>query len=283
MDFISNNLPTSEAQVLAAHLSDCQQCAQEKEAMEDIWNALSSLEEMDVPPTLREETLGWIYSFSDKKGRWASFAGRFAPLSLGRVLAAIIFGIVMILLYGFILTQKVNLGHLTAGKLLTIVVIWSGLLISAFSFLFSGPSINRANLRFAAAVGIAATGVTMVGALFCPEATFFQMWMSSKMGASIAKMTGNAFSHLVFGIVYGFLPAIFSATALGFKFKGDIAKNGLIAAFSFVALMLPAAYLQCRYLSLWTIVISFSIGALSGAIGGIFTGLGITRLKVRWS
>ena len=282
LDFVSNNLSASEAQVLRAHLQDCQQCAQEKEAIEQTWNALSSLEEVDVPIMLREETLEQIYLLSDKKSWWTSFVGIFMPLSLRHTLTAIIFGIAMILLYGFILTQRVNLGHLAAGKLLTIIVIWSGLLISAFSFLFSGSSINKINLGFAAAVGIVATGVTMVGALFCPEATFFHMWRSSNIGASIEKMTGLTGSHLFLGILYGFLPAILSATALGFKFKGDIAKNGLTAAFSFVVLMLPAAYLQCKYLSLWAIMMSFSIGALSGAIGGIFTGLGISRLKLRW-
>ena len=123
----------------------------------------------------------------------------------------------------------------------------------------------------------------MVGALFCPEATFFQMWMGSKLGATMEKSTGLLGSHFFFGIVYGFLPAILSATTLGFKCKGNVAKNGVAAAFSFVVLMLPAAYLQCKYLSLWAIMMSFAIGALSGALGGIFTGLGISRLRVRWS
>jgi len=202
---------------------------------------------------------------------------------LKHTLAATILGIAMILTYGFILTQRVDLEHLTAERFLVIIVIWSGLLISAFSFLFSGYRINNINLGFVAAAGIVATGVTMIGALFCPETTFFRMWTASSLGTAAEKLTGLAGSHFVFGIVYGFLPAILSATALGFKYKGNIAKNGIAAAFAFVTLMLPAAYLQCKYLLLWAIMLSFSIGALSGAIGGVFTGLGISRLRLRWS
>lgn len=283
LDLISNNLPASEAQALQAHLQDCQQCAQEKKAIEQIWDALSSVDEVDVPATLREETLGQIYAESDKKGWWVASVKRFIPLSLRHTLAATILGIAMILLYGFILTQRVNLEYLTAMQLLTAIVVWSGLFISAFSLLFAGYNVNKINFRFAATVGIVATGVTMVGALFCPEETFFQIWMTSKIGISIEKMIGLAGSHLFLGILYGFLPAIFSATVLGFKCQENIARNGLTAAFSFVVLMLPAAYIQCEYLSLWAIMIGFSVGSLSGAIGGIFTGLGISHLGLRWS
>lgn len=283
LELVSNNLSASEARVLKAHLKDCQQCAQEKEEIEQVWNALSSLDEVDVPAVVREETLEKIYTFEDSKGWWTSSVGRFVPLSLGHTLIAIIFGIAMILFYGLILTRRVDLKQFTPGELLITIVIWSGVFILAFCFLFSGSKVKKVNLRFASGVGIVATGVTMVGAFFCPEATFFQMWINSKTSAFIAKMTGISFSHFVFGIIYGFLPAISSATALGFKFKGDITKNGLVAALSFVALVLPATYLQCRYLSLWVIMISFSVGILSGAISGIFAGLGVTRLKQRWS
>lgn len=281
-DFVSNNLSDSEVEALQAHLRDCPQCAPEKEAIERTWNGLSMLEEVGVPSTLREETLGLVYAEADRKGWWISLVGSFVPLSLGRTLAAMILGIAMILIYGLILTQRVNFAHLTTGKLLVTIVVWSGLFISAFSVLFSGYRTNKINLGFAAAAGIVATGVTMVGALFCPETTFFQMWNGSKLGLAMENLTGRAGSHFIFGIAYGFLPAILSATALGFKCKADIARTGLVAAFSFVILMLPAAYLQCKFLSIWAILMSFSIGALSGALGGIFTGLGLSRLGVRW-
>jgi len=315
LDLVSNNLSDSEIEALKAHLQDCPQCAQEKEAIEQTWNGLSMLEEVDVPSALREEVLGLVYAEADKKGFdtwfrywfryafgtqpkshstdatqpkgwWVSLLRSFVPLSLGQTLAAAILGVAMILTYGFILNQRINLSeqdYLTTGRLVVTIVIWSGLFISAFSVLFSGYRTNKINLGFAAAAGIVATGVTMVGAFFCPEATFFQMWDGSRLGAAVERFTGLAGSHFTFGIVYGFLPAILSATALGFRCKGNIARNGLVAAFSFVVLMLPAAYLQCKFLSVWMILMSFSIGALSGALGGIFTGLGISRLGVRWS
>ena len=68
LDLVSNNLSASESQALQAHLQDCQECAQKKKEIEQIWNALSSLDEVDVPVTLREETLRQIYAESDKKG-----------------------------------------------------------------------------------------------------------------------------------------------------------------------------------------------------------------------
>jgi len=282
LDLVSNNLSVSETQAVQEHLKNCQSCAAEKKAIEEIWISLSSFDEVYVPDTLREKTLGRVYAESDKKGWWAASVKRFIPLDLKQTVAAIIFSIAMILIYGFILIQRVNLEYLTNGEFLTAIVVWSGLLISAFSLLFMGYRIHKINLRFAAAVGIAATGLTMLGALFCPEETFFQMWMDSNIGTAIAKATGLVGSHLFLGILYGFLPAIFSATILGFKFKENLPRNALAASFSFVILMLPAAYIQCEYLSLWAIMMGFIVGSLSGAIGGIFTGLGITRLGIRW-
>ena len=203
-------------------------------------------------------------------------------MNLRHTLAATICGVAMVLLYGFILTQRVNLKYLTARQLLTAIVIWSVLSISAFSLLFAGYNVNKINLDFAAAVGIAAAGVTMLGALFCPKETFFQIWMDSKIGISIEKMIGLAGSHLFLGILYGFLLAILAASVLGFKCKENIARNGLTTSFLFVALMLPAAHIQSEYLSFWAVMIGFSAGSLFGAIGGIFTGLAISRLGLRW-
>jgi hypothetical protein len=185
-------------------------------------------------------------------------------------------GIGLALFFIFLLAQKVEVQPLSSNQLLIIGSVWAGLLITGFSWTLGKFRFRRIQLSATAWLAIAATIVVMIGTYFCPDKTAFEWWSNSPVGTAAKNTLGPVLSCCVFGMLYVLPAALVIAPAFRRKFKDPLFGHAATSAFIYIALLLPAIYIQCANLEIG-MMLSWVTGSLFGAMGGILGGLALAR------
>jgi hypothetical protein len=255
------------------HCEKCSLCRAEWQAAQRVWHTLETINMVEVPEQLRQQTLAAVHLEVEKEARQASHVlRRVGALSLAKVSAAILTGIGLALFFIFLLTQKVEGQPLSSNQLLAIGTVWAGLLITGFSWTLGKFRFRRIQLSATAWLAIVATIVVMIGTYFCPDKTAFEWWSNSPVGTAAKNTLGPALSCCVFGMLYVLPAALLIAPAFRRKFKDPLLGHAATSALIYIALLLPAIYIQCANLAAG-MMLSWIAGSLLGAMGGILGGL----------
>lgn len=277
--YLNGELKTSEELFIEEHLKHCEECAFQKSQLEKVLNALNMVEDVEVPLFIREQTLQLI----EKENRREAVAAsrNRSPLGINKILGAIGFGVVQVVLFGQFSGTFAPNQSIPPLNMVTACVLWCGLIILASLVVFGGFKETRR--KFTGAVTLALVG--MVAVAFLPfilaPKPFYYLWEASRWGQQFAQQFGKDGSTFFFGVLYGLIPMSIIAFFLGRKVKDKILENALLSSIVFTCLILPAIYLQSYTLFIHSsvILISWGFGALIGAFGGVWSGLGLNRLK----
>jgi hypothetical protein len=193
-----------------------------------------------------------------------------APLSVlsGLLVSAATLSLLSGLVWGSTLPQ---------GHLFFCAAIFTGLLVGAFSWIYSATAVNGVHLDAAARVGVLALAITVAGTTLCPEFHVLSWWDASAPGRLITRLLGPGGSSLVFGFGYGLFPGFLAALFGGRMLAERPLANALVAAAVVFLLALPVIVLQSAPFTSGVIA-SWMAGTAAGAVCGV---LGAVRVRQR--
>lgn len=194
------------------------------------------------------------------------------PLSVASALLVVL--ATMSLLSGVIWGSLLPEGHM-----FFCAAIFAGLLVGAFSWIYSATTVNGVHLDAAARTGVLALAITVAGTTACPMFNVLAWWKASVVGRFLMEdlAMGPGGSSLVFGVVYGLLPGFLAALFGGRMLDDRPLANGLVAAGVVFVLALPVIYLQSVPFT-GGVVAAWIAGTAAGALCGV---LGALRVRAR--
>jgi len=161
---------------------------------------------------------------------------------------------------------------LPRGHLFFCAAIFTGLLVGAFSWIYSATTVQGVHLDAAARVGILALAITVAATTACPELHVLAWWDRSAFGQFFTRMLGTGGSSLVFGFMYGVFPGFLAALFGGRLLAERPVANGLVAVAAVFLLATPVIYLQSAPFTSGVIAIwlaGTAIGTLCGVFGAL--------------
>lgn len=269
---LAGEQPEHPQKEIEAHVAGCNDCRQAWDAMDGAWQHLESLLYASVPETLRQRTLQAVH------GEATQDVSR-AVLSLPRLVGAVGAGVFVAWFFTFLLSLRVDLDYLSTAQLVITATLWSGLLIAAFCWILGHYQHRGVHLSTASLLGVVATALSLVGTFLCPDKTYFDLWEKSVIAGMLNGPVQWGVGYLVFGFVYALLPALIVSVVLGRRLASDLWRGRLVAAGTFVVLLIPAVYLQCASLAVGLLGM-WVVGAFGGALGGVLGGVRIRRLQL---
>jgi hypothetical protein len=199
--------------------------------------------------------------------RWLSAIQ--APLAVGSGL--LVAGATLSLLSGLIWASALPRGHL-----FFCAAIFTGLLVGAFSWIYSATTVNGVHLDAAARVGVLALAITVAATTACPELHVLAWWDRSFAGRLCTELLGAGGSSLVFGFVYGLFPGFLAALFGGRLLAERPLANGLVAVAVVFLLATPVIYLQSAPFTSGVIG-SWLAGTAAGTLCGVFGALRVRQ------
>jgi len=260
-------------QRVLSHLANCSACGAEKEALEEVWRQIGALPDVAVPAHLRDKIISRIKEMllAEKPARvrmgWEDW--------LPKPLAAIAGAIAVTFFTLWVLRRVTAFEEFSYEAIFLFSALFAG--ISTGLFLAATGSLAGISPRWqwAARISLLSLALTMVGTLFCPEMSLIMWWESLPPGQLLLAL-GRAISHLMFGVVYAFLPFFVAFLILGRKVKEDLLWQAIAGGIFFLFLLLPAIYLQAWPLSMGVFV-SWAAGSLLGSFMGGLSGVSFYR------
>src|SRR5262249_33093489 len=153
----------------------------------------------ELQQRVRREVLG-LMADERRHGAWQSF------LRLGNVPLAVVSGLLVTAATLFLLGGLIWGSTLPQGHLFFCAAIFTGLLVGAFSWIYSATTVNGVHLDAAARVGVLALAITVAATTACPEFQVLAWWDRSMLGRGFSRLLGPGGSSLVFGFGYGLFP-----------------------------------------------------------------------------
>jgi hypothetical protein len=150
--------------------------------------------------------------------------------------------------------------------------IFTGLLVGAFSWIYSATTVHGVHLDVAARVGILALAITVAATTACPELHVLAWWDRSAFGQFFTRLLGAGGSSLVFGFAYGVFPGFLAALFGGRLLAERPLANGLVAVAVVFLLATPVIYLQSAPFTSGVVAIwlaGTAIGTLCGVFGAL--------------
>lgn len=263
---------------LVNHIKACPICQHEWQASERLWFGLDALEFAEVPDSLRQKTLTRVYREAELESKHAStILQRMGTLTFTKISMAVIAGIGLALFFIFLLAQKAEALPLSSKQLLSVGTVWAGLLITGFSWTMGKFRFRGMQLNSSAWLAMTATIVVMIGTHFCPDKTVYDWWSNSSIGIATKDTLGAVLGCCVFGALYVLPAALLVAPAFRKKIKDPLFNQAVASALIYIALLLPAIYIQCADLAP-IMLFSWVAGSLLGAMSGILGGLMLARI-----
>jgi hypothetical protein len=259
---------------LAQHARSCTACAAAERELHDAWRAFDALPALAPPPALAARTRAAVLANMDADARGASRRRWYeaARMPLAVLSSLLVTGATLALLGGLIWGSALPGGHL-----FFCAAIYTGLLVAAFSWIYSATSVGGVHLDAAARVGVIALAITIAATTMCPEFHVLAWWDRSTIGGVLSRVLGAGGSSLVFGFGYGLVPG-FLAALFGGKLAAERPlANGLVAAAVVFLLALPVVYLQTAPFTSGVIA-SWVAGTAAGTLCGVF---GAQRVRRR--
>ncbi|MCC6848183.1 MAG: hypothetical protein IT294_06745 [Deltaproteobacteria bacterium] len=276
------------------HAAACAACRRGTEATKAGWDLFADVAPIAPPPALaarmRETVLRLIAeerapattsrraASASASGRAATEAGWGATLQvpLAVTSAALVTAATLLLLSGLVFATALPRGHL-----FFCAAMYTGLLVGAFSWIYSATTVHGVHLDVAARVGILALAITLAASTACPELHVLAWWDRSAFGVFFTDHLGRGGSSLVFGFAYGLFPGFLAALFGGRLLAERPLANGLVAVAVVFLLATPVIYLQSAPFTSGVIAIWLA-GTAVGTMCGVFGALRVRR-RVRFA
>jgi hypothetical protein len=274
--WLVDSLAASADQMAAdveAHAQECADCARGSSELGTVWAMCDELPPLSPPPAVRERALRTVRDLmveenaATARRRWYQVGQ--VPLAVGSGL--LVAAATLSLLGGLIWGSKLPQGHL-----FFCAAIFTGLLVGAFSWIYSASTVNGVHLDAAARVGVLALAITVAATTACPEFHVLAWWDRSLAGRAFTQLIGAGGSSLVFGFGYGVFPGFLAALFGGRLLAERPVANGLVAAGAVFLLAMPVIYLQSAPFASGVIA-SWLGGTAAGTLCGVFGALRVRQ------
>lgn len=274
LDSLSGAAPEPHSAEFRAHAATCGECRMTSAELRASWQTFTNLPPLEPPQVLREKARDAVLALmaaeraSAPSRRW--LAASQTPLAVvsGLLVAAATLALLSGLIWGSALPR---------GHLFFCAAIYTGLLVGAFSWIYSASTVNGVHLDAAARVGVLALAITVAATTVCPELQVLAWWDRSYLGIVFTDFLGAGGSSVVFGFIYGLFPGFLAALFGGQLLVNRPVANGLIAGVVVFLLATPVIYLQSSPFTSGVIA-SWLAGTAVGTLCGVF---GAIRVRQR--
>lgn len=256
-----------------AHARECADCAAASEELRESWALFRDLPPIDPPAAVRERARRAVL---DEIEREQSRATQRQWISVTQVPLSVASGLLVAAATLFLLSGLVWGSELPNGHLFFCAAIFTGLLVGAFSWIYSATTVQGVHLDVAARVGVLALAITVAATTACPEFHVLAWWDGSTPGRALTRLLGPGGSSLVFGFVYGLLPGFLAALFGGRMLAERPIANGFVATSVVFLLATPVIYLQSAPFTSAVIAIWLA-GTAAGSLCGVFGALRVQR------
>lgn len=256
-----------------AHARECADCARGSSELGTVWAMFEELPPLSPPPAVRERALRTVRELmvgenpAAARRRWYQVGQVPLAVGSGLLVAAATLSLLGGLIWGSTLPQ---------GHLFFCAAIFTGLLVGAFSWIYSASTVNGVHLDAAARVGVLALAITVAATTACPEFHVLAWWDRSLAGRAFTQLIGAGGSSLVFGFGYGVFPGFLAALFGGRLLAERPVANGLVAAGAVFLLAMPVIYLQSAPFASGVIA-SWLGGTAAGTLCGVFGALRVRQ------
>ncbi len=259
---------------LATHALACAACAAAEREMRAAWRAFDALPEIAPTPAVAARARSAVLAAMVAEERTAARRRRFeaARMPLAVLSSLLVTAATLALLGGLVWGSALPGGHL-----FFCAAIYTGLLVAAFSWIYSATTIGGVHLDTASRVGVIALAITIAATTMCPQFHVLAWWDRSAVGTLLSRLLGAGASSLVFGFGYGLVPGFLAALFGGRLAAERPLANGLVAAAVVFLLALPVIYLQTAPFTSGVIA-SWVAGIAAGTLCGVF---GAQRVRRR--
>jgi hypothetical protein len=274
LDTLSSDGGATRDDALAAHLLSCPACAATERELRAAWHAFDALPGLTPPPTVAARTRAAVLTEMDAEARVTARRRWYevARMPLAVLSSLLVTAATLALLGGLVWGSALPRGHL-----FFCAAIYTGLLVAAFSWIYSATTVGGVHLDAASRVGVIALAITIAATTMCPEFHVLAWWDRSAVGQLLSRLLGAGGSSLVFGFGYGLLPG-FLAALFGGKLAAERpVANCLVAAAVVFLLATPVLYLQTAPFTSGVIA-SWVAGTAAGTLCGVF---GAQRVRRR--
>jgi hypothetical protein len=257
----------------AQHAARCRECATATEELRASWESFGSLPPLEPPGEVRSRVHQAVLRLMADERRSAARRRLLevsqVPLSVAS--GVLVAGATLALLSGLIWGSVLPRGHL-----FFCAAIFTGLLVGAFSWIYSATTVKGVHLDAAARVGILALAISVSATTACPELHVLAWWDRSAAGQWLTDLLGAGGSSLVFGYIYGLFPGFLAALFGGRVLAERPIANGLVAVGVVVLLAAPVIYLQSAPFTTGALA-SWLAGTAVGTLCGVFGALRVRR------
>lgn len=274
VDSLSGGSAGLQTEAFQAHAATCPECETASGDLHAGWEVFNELPPLEPPRALREQTRAAVLALmaeehaSAPSRQWL----RASETPLAVVSGLLVAAATLALLSGLIWATSLPRGHL-----FFCAAIYTGLLVGAFSWIYSATTVNGVHLDAAARVGLLALAITIAATTACPELHVLAWWDRSFMGVHLTDLLGAGGSSVVFGFVYGLFPGFLAALFGGQLLSDRPLANGLVAGGVVFLLATPVIYLQSSPFTAGVIA-SWLLGTAVGTLCGVF---GAMRVRER--
>jgi hypothetical protein len=245
---------------LDGHLALCTDCAASLAELRAGWETFRELPPLEPPPELHARTRDAVLremaadELAETRAAWIR-AGQ-VPLAIGSAL--LVAAATLLVLGGSAWGSALPQAHL-----FFCAALFTGLLVGAFSWIYSATTVNGLHLDAAARIGVLALAITVAATTACPEFHVLAWWDRSALGRFFTGEVGEGGSSIVFGFAYGLVPGFLAALFGGQILAERPVANSLVAAAVVFLLALPVVFLQST---------PFAAGVIASWVGGIAAG-----------
>jgi len=259
--------------ILDAHGSSCAACAAAAAELRASWDMFTDLPPVLPHPAVRDRARSAVLDLMAAEARTAQRRRWFA---VGHVPLAVASGLLVTAATLSLLSGLIWGSELPQGHLFFCAAIFTGLLVGAFSWIYSATTVNGVHLDAAARVGVLALAITVAGTTACPEFHVLAWWDRSAPGELLTRLLGSGGSSLLFGFGYGVAPGFLAALFGGRLLAERPVANGLVAAGVVFLLATPVIYLQSAPFTSGVIA-SWIAGTAAGTLCGVFGALRVRQ------
>ena len=267
-------LGAADQALLARHLDECAACAPAAAELRASWDLLGGLRPVTAAPARCERSRAAVLQLMAAEKRhlvdrkWYEVSR--APLAV--LSALLVAGATLSLLGGLIWGSTLPQGHM-----FFCAAMYTGLLVGAFSWIYSATTVNGLHLDVAARTGVLSLAITVAAIMACPHFQVLALWDGSVAGRFLSERLGPGASSLVFGFGYGLFPGFLAALFGGKLLAERPLANSIVTGAVVFFLASPVIYLQSAPFTSG-VVASWIAGTAVGALCGV---LGAVRVRQR--
>ena len=274
MDSLREASPSFRATEFHAHPATCDECRMASAELRASWETFTNLPPLEPPRALREKARGAVLALMAEERASAPSRHR---LTASQTPLAVLSGLLVAAATLSLLSGLIWGSSLPHGHVFFCAAMYTGLLVGAFSWIYSASTVNGVHLDAAARVGVLGLAITVAATTVCPQLQVLAWWDRSYFGHVFTDVLGAGGSSVVFGFGYGLFPGFLAALFGGQLHADRPVANGLVAGAVAFLLATPVIYLE---LSPFTsgVIASWLAGTAVGTLCGVF---GAIRVRQR--